>query len=142
MLRPLAALLCISVLAACPGSSAPAARSPLREQLAASDNPTVEQAARTCLEKTGWKVDPIGGVSGGANVVTAYKAKEQTDVYIYPPKTTPRITGGPDFNDKFWTCLGGQLGSSSGAGGGEDKAGGDDKSDKAGEDKPKADPAH
>jgi hypothetical protein len=143
MVRCLAASLAVVFLAACPASpSSPAARSPLREQLAGSDTTDVEHAARACLEKSGWKVDPIGGLSGGANVVTAYKAKEQTDVYIYPPKTTPRITGGPDYTDKFWGCLGRELG---GGGGGGEKAGGDkggeDKPDKAGGDKPSADPA-
>jgi hypothetical protein len=89
-------------------------RSPLKEQLAASDNSVVEQATRACLTKTGWKVDPLAGLSGGADVVTAYKAKGQTDVYIYPPKTTPRITGGPDYEDAFWGCLGRELGGSGG----------------------------
>jgi hypothetical protein len=107
----------VVLAAAC--STAPAARSPLREQLAGAETPAVEQAARACLQKSGWKVDPIAGLSGGANVVTAYKAKEQTDVYIYPPQTKPRITGGPDYGDKFWTCLGGELG---GGGGGGDKS--------------------
>jgi hypothetical protein len=115
-------------VAAC--TNAPAARSPLKEELASADNPAVEDAARQCLTKTGWKVDPIGGVSGGATTVTAYKSKTQTEVYIYPPKTAPRITGGPDFDDAFWGCLGRQLGGSGGAGGG---AG--DKSDPADKDK-------
>jgi hypothetical protein len=150
MVRCLAASLAVVFLAACPASSSsPAARSPLREQLASTDTSDVEQAARTCLQKSGWKVDPIGGLSGGANVVTAYKAKEQTDVYIYPPTTNPRITGGPDYTDGFWGCLGHQLG---GSGGGVEKTGGDkggddksdksDKADKAGGDKPPADKAH
>jgi len=116
MVRALPVLLGAVVLAAA-CSTAPAARSPLREQLAGADTPAVEQAARACLQKSGWKVDPIAGLSGGANVVTAFKAKEQTDVYIYPPQTKPRITGGPDYGDKFWTCLGRELG-----GGGDDKA--------------------
>jgi hypothetical protein len=120
-------------LAAC--SQTPAARSPLKEQLDASDNPTVEQAARACLTKTGWKVDPIAGLSGGADVVTAYKAKGQTDVYIYPPKTNPRITGGPDFDDGFWKCLGRELGG--GATGGGDKAAPADSSSAAPADKDK-----
>jgi hypothetical protein len=121
----------LAALAAC--SMAPAARSPLRERLDASDNPTVEQAARACLSKTGWKVDPLAGLSGGADVVTAYKAKGQTDVYIYPPKTQPRITGGPDDGDAFWGCLGRELG---GASGGGDKAAPADSASAAPEEKP------
>jgi hypothetical protein len=130
-------LLILPAIALVACSNAPAARSPLREQLAASDNPAVEQATRACLTKTGWKVDPIAGLSGGADVVTAYKAKGQTDVYIYPPKTNPRITGGPDYSDAFWGCLGRELGGAPGAGAGDDKAapadsssGGADKGDK------------
>jgi hypothetical protein len=96
------------LVAAC--AYAPPSRSPLREQLAAADNPTIEQAARSCLAEAGWKVDPLGGLSGGATVVTAYKAKDQTDVYIYPPDTKPRVTGGPDYSDGFWPCLGTKLG--------------------------------
>ncbi len=124
MMRVLQALPVLGavVFAAC--STAPAARSPLREQLAGAETPAVEQAARACLQKAGWKVDPIAGLSGGADVVTAYKAKEQTDVYIYPPQTKPRVTGGPDYADKFWTCLGRELGAGGGAGGG-DKTGAD-----------------
>ncbi len=129
MVRFLTPSLCAFVFAAC--ASTPALQSPLREKLAASDTPAVEQAARTCLVNSGWKVDPVGGVSGGANVVTAFKAKEQTDVYIYPAETKPRITGGPDYRDGFWKCLGSELGSGSSSG---EKAGSDD-SPKAG-DKP------
>jgi hypothetical protein len=91
---------------------APATQNPLRDELAAAENMNIEQATRACLSQSGWKVDPIGGVSSGANVVTAYKAKVgQTDVYIYPPSTTPRITGGPENTDVFWKCLGRELAS-------------------------------
>jgi hypothetical protein len=121
--RPFVLAALAAFAAAC--ATTPALRSPLREQLAKSDTTTVEQAARACLKTAGWKVDPVGGLSGGANVVTAYKAKDQTDVYIYPQETSPRITGGPDYSDGFWGCLGHELGgaSSGGAGGGDsDKA--------------------
>jgi hypothetical protein len=74
-------------------------------------------------------VNDVGSVSGGSNVVTAYKAKDQTDVYIHPGDQKPRITGGPEDGSPFWKCLGGQLG-----GGGADKA---DKSDKDKPDKDK-----
>ena len=87
----------------------PALQSPLRDELAAADSASIESATRDCLAHAGWKVDPIGGVAGGANLVTGYKAKQQTTVYVYPPPTSPRITGGPD-EDAFWDCLGGALG--------------------------------
>jgi hypothetical protein len=138
---PLTRTVQVSVLAALAAACAttPALRSPLREQLAKSDTSTVEQATRACLKNAGWKVDPVGGLSGGANVVTAFKAKDQTDVYIYPAETSPRITGGPDYADGFWLCLGHELGSAS-AGGGEgtdsDKGPHIDPADKPPADKP------
>ena len=94
------------VVASC--ATAPATRSPLREQLAAADTSQLEQVSRTCLAKTGWKVDPLGGVRGGAEVVTAYKDKTRTDLYIYSPDMKPRVTGGPD-DEAFWSCLGPEL---------------------------------
>jgi hypothetical protein len=114
--RALHAAVPLALVTAC--ATTPALRSPLREQLASADTSTVEQATRACLKSAGWKVDPVGGLSGGANVVTAFKAKDQTDVYIYPEKTSPRITGGPDYTDGFWMCLGHELGSASAGGGG------------------------
>lgn len=96
------------LLAAC--STAPAARAPLRDALAKAETSDVESAVRGCLTQGGWKVDDVGGYSGGANVVTAYKAKDQTDVYIYGAETKPRITGGPDDGNPFWKCLGSELG--------------------------------
>jgi hypothetical protein len=114
------------VLAAC--STAPSARSPLREALAKAETPDVESAVRTCLVQNGWKVQDVGSFSGGASVVTAYKAKDQTDVYIYSADQKPRITGGPEDGSPFWKCLGGEL-----AGGGADK----DKADKDKADKDK-----
>jgi hypothetical protein len=95
------------VLVAC--STPPSARSPLREALANVGTSDVEAAVRTCLAEQGWKVDDVGSVSSGSNVVTAYKAKDQTDVYIHPADQKPRITGGPDDGSPFWKCLGGQL---------------------------------
>jgi hypothetical protein len=91
-------------------ATSPATHSPLREQLAKVDTPTLEEAVRTCLAKGGWKVDPIGGLSGGANVVNAKNAeKAETQVFIQAPEVKPRLTGGPDYDDPFWKCLGGQL---------------------------------
>jgi hypothetical protein len=95
------------VLGAC--ATAPAAKSPLRERLQASGTAEVETSVRSCLKEGGWKVDDVGSYSGGANVVTAYKAKDQTDVYIYPPEQHPRITGGPDEGNPFWKCVSREL---------------------------------
>jgi hypothetical protein len=114
------------LLVACAGS--PAAKAPLRDALAKADTADVESAVRGCLTQGGWKVDDVGSYSGGANVVTAYKAKDQTDVYIYGSETKPRITGGPDDANPFWKCLGTTL-----SGGGTDSSGDkDDKTDKPG----------
>jgi len=126
MRRDLVLLAPVLLLAAC--ATAPAARSPLRDVLAKAGSSDVESAVRTCLTQGGWKVDDVGSVSGGSNVVTAYKAKDQTDVYIHPADQKPRITGGPEDANPFWKCLGGELG---GAGG--------DKDDKGDKDKPKDD---
>jgi hypothetical protein len=104
----------LPALAACSifGSS-PASSGSLRAKLAAADTSRVEDAARACLTKQGWKVDPVGGLSGGANIVSASKAKNEMSVYIQPPEITPRVTGGPDYGDPFWSCLGGELASAS-----------------------------
>jgi hypothetical protein len=95
--------------------TSPAVHSPLREQLARADTPTVEGAIRACLDKGGWKVDPVGSVSGGANVVSAKNSEQIVQVYIQAPEMHPRITGGPDYGDPFWKCLGGQLASAKAA---------------------------
>jgi hypothetical protein len=95
------------LLASC--ATAPATRSPLREQLAATDAPSLRDATGACLTKTGWKVDPFPGLSGGADVVRASKAGVATDVYLYSSDVNPRITGGPDDRDPFWACLGTEL---------------------------------
>lgn len=99
--------LVLVVLASC--ATAPATRSPLREQLAAADTPGLRDAAETCLTKAGWKVDPLIGLSGGADVVRASKGGGGTDVYLYAADVKPRITGGPDDRDPFWACLGTEL---------------------------------
>jgi hypothetical protein len=124
-LLPLASL---AAVAAC--SKAPPARSPLREQLAAAETSNIEQVTRKCLTDEGWKVDDVGSISAGANVVHAFKAKDQTDVYIYPHDQAPRVTGGPDDGDVFWKCLGNALGPASGG----DKADKGDKSEPKGDD--------
>jgi len=116
------------LLTAC--ATAPSARSPLKEALAAAGTSDVESAVRTCLTQDGWKVDDVGGVSGGSNVVTAYKAKDQTDVYVHPADQKPRITGGPEDASPFWKCLGGQLGGGTGDKADKDKPDKDKGSDK------------
>ena len=91
-------------------ATSPAMRSPLKERLATADTPAVEDAARSCLTDEGWKVDPIGSVSGGSNVVSA-KMKDQApmQVWVHAPDQKPRVTGGPD-DAKFWKCLADKLG--------------------------------
>jgi hypothetical protein len=114
-------------------ATAQAMRSPLRERLEKSDTPAIEDATRSCLTDQGWKVDPIGSVSGGSNVVSAkLKDHEPTQVFINAPDQKPRVTGGPD-DEKFWKCLaaklGGEGGDDTGDAGKDDKAKGD-KGDK------------
>ena len=114
---------------------APAMRSPLKERLAKSDTSAVEDAARACLTDEGWKVDPVGSVSGGSNVVSAsWKDREPTQVYVHGPDQLPRVTGGPD-DPTFWKCLAAKLGGEGGDQGGD--AGTDDKAkgDKGKDDK-------
>jgi hypothetical protein len=96
-------LVVLASFASC--ATAPATRSPLREQLAATDTPGLRDTTSECLTKTGWKVDPLPGLSGGADVIRASKAGGATDVYLYSPDVNPRITGGPDDKDPFWVCL-------------------------------------
>ncbi len=130
----LPALLLAAASASC--ATSPAMRSPLKERLAASDTPAVEEATRACLTDEGWKVDPIGSISGGSNVVSAkMKDKEPTQVYVHAPDQSPRVTGGPD--DKvFWKCLaeklGGEGGGDQAGDGGKDDKGKGDKDDKGG----------
>ncbi|HTQ43205.1 MAG TPA: hypothetical protein VMI75_10655 [Polyangiaceae bacterium] len=121
-------------LAAAACSKAPAAKSPLREALTKADTPTIEDAARGCFTDGGWKVDPVGSVSAGDNVITAYREKDTapTELYIHHPEQMPRLTGGPDDDDKFWKCLAKALGADVGD---KDEKAKDDKGDKGGGDK-------
>jgi hypothetical protein len=115
LIFPLA--VCASVFASCANS--PAARSPLRDKLAAADTPDVISATRDCLSKNGWNVDPVGSVSStGADVVAATKDKDHTNVAIHSKDVVPRITDGPDGSDPFWKCLATSLGGGGGSGGG------------------------
>lgn len=117
------------LLASC--ATAPSARSPLREALVTAGTSDVESAVRTCLTQGGWKVEDVGSYSSGSTVVTAYKAKDQTDVYIHSTDQKPRITGGPEDASPFWKCLTGEL-----KGGGEDKTDKEKGSDKNKDEKP------
>lgn len=112
----------VPLYAAC--VTAPAARSPLREELASSDRPRVEEAVTGCLKENGWKVDPIPGLMADAYVYTAGRQGGDTKVYVHGQTMTPRITGGPDDADPFWGCLARVLGAGgSAAGAGSDDAG-------------------
>jgi hypothetical protein len=95
-------------LASC--STSPAVRSPLRERLAVAANSEVEDATRACLTEGGFKVDPIAELVNGARVVNGSKEKDLVKVYISPSDVKPRVSGGPDYSDPFWKCLGSQLG--------------------------------
>ena len=129
------AVLPVLLLVSC--ATAQAMKSPLRERLEKAGTTEVEDAARACLTEGGWKVDPIGSLSGGSNVVSAStKDHEPTQVYIHPPDQKPRVTGGPD-DPKFWKCLAAKLGGESaddtGDAGKDDKGKGDkDKGDQGG----------
>ncbi len=112
----------------------PPARSPLQERLAAADTPRIDEATRTCLTNEGWRVDPVGDLIAGANVVTAAKRSDQTQVFIQAPDVKPRITGGPDDGDPFWGCLAKELETSKSSSDADDKATKDDKPPK--DDKP------
>lgn len=125
-LAPAAAAAVTLALAAAACATAPAMRSPLRERLATSDTPAVEDATRACLTDLGWIADPIGSVSGGSNVVSAHdKDRNQTQVFVHQADQKPRVTGGPD-DEKFWKCLAQKLG----GGGGSDDSGGKKDGDK------------
>ncbi len=126
----------VIILAAAACSKAPAAKSPLREALTKADTPTIEDAARGCLTDGGWKVDPVGSVSAGDNVITAYREKDTapTELYIHQHDQTPRLTGGPDDGDKFWACLAKALGAPGDTGDTKDDKAKDDKGDKGGKD--------
>ena len=130
-----ALLIPVIIVAAAACSKAPAAKSPLREALTKADTPTIEDAARGCYTDEGWKVDPVGSVSAGDNVITAYREKDTapTELYIHQSDQTPRLTGGPDDGDKFWTCLAKALGAD--VGDKKDDKAKDDKGDKGGGDK-------
>jgi hypothetical protein len=117
MRRDLSLVLLASTLAACAlVSKSPALQSPLHERLSKADTPTIEAAAKDCLIHEGWTPDDLGGFAEGATVVSAKNAAKNTvSVYIQPPEMSPRVTGGPEYDDPFWGCLGRALGSAKAA---------------------------
>lgn len=107
-MRPMrASPLMLLAVASCFG--APPTRAPLHDLLSKADTPQIEDATRTCLTKSGWRVDPVGELVAGANTVSAAKGTDQTQVYIQAPDMNPRVTGGPDSDDAFWSCLSKEL---------------------------------
>jgi hypothetical protein len=58
-----------------------------------------------CLTDARWKVDPFPGNMADAEVFTASKNGARTEVYVHGKDMVPRITGGPDDGDSFWSCL-------------------------------------
>jgi hypothetical protein len=112
MRRDLALVLLASTVAACALlAKSPALQSPLHERLMKADTPTIEAAAKDCLVHEGWTPDDLGGFAEGATVVSAKNAAKSTvSVYIQPPEMNPRVTGGPEYDDPFWGCLGRALG--------------------------------
>jgi hypothetical protein len=107
----LAAVLPSAVVACSLMAKSPAVKSPLQERLAHASTTNIEDATKACLTQGGWKPDDVGGFAEGATVVSARNAsKARVSVYIQPPEMSPRVTGGPDYDDPFWKCLGRELG--------------------------------
>jgi hypothetical protein len=93
-------------LSAC--GTTPAAKSPLKDQLAGQTQHQIEESAMACLTQAGWQVDPFPENVGGMRRVRAVKKGETTELYIQPQGMTPRIQGGPDWGangDPFWPCM-------------------------------------
>jgi hypothetical protein len=106
------ALLVLAPLACALVARSPALQSPLKDQLAKAETTGIEQAAKTCLTKAGWKPDDVDEYREGATVVSAKnQAKDRISLYIQAPEVKPRVTGGPEYEDPFWNCLGKELAS-------------------------------
>ncbi len=112
---PLLPVLLLSWAPACAVlAKSPALSDPLHEQLAKADLTNVEDATKACLSREGWKADDVGAYAEGATVVSARNAaKDQLTVYVHSADVSPRITGGPAYDDPFWGCLGHELGGKS-----------------------------
>jgi hypothetical protein len=121
-------------------ATSPALKSPLSDRLAKAGTTTIEDAAKACLAQAGWKPDEIGGLAEGATVVSATNsAKDRVSLYIQSPDMKPRVTGGPDYDDPFWKCLGRELGGQHAAPAADKES--DKEGDKDKDDVPPAEPA-
>lgn len=109
----LALALCLGAPPACAlFAKSPALQSPLKERLAKAGTTSIEDAAKACLAQAGWKPDDVGGLAEGATVVSATNStKDRVSLYIQPPDLSPRVTGGPAYDDPFWKCLSREIGS-------------------------------
>jgi hypothetical protein len=84
----------------------PASRSPLKEKLAPLSSSELEDAARACLQKTGWKVDDLSTQHGDVRVLHAKKANGDASLNLLSEGIAPRITGElGQGGDAFWSCL-------------------------------------
>jgi hypothetical protein len=103
--------LLVSVPVACALTArSPALQSPMQDRLAKAETTTIEDATKVCLQRGGWTPDDVGEYREGANVVSAKNAaKERISVYIQAPEVKPRVTGGPEYDNPFWRCLGSEL---------------------------------
>jgi hypothetical protein len=100
-------------------AKSPALADPLHDRLAKADLTAVEDASKACLTRAGWKTDPVDSIAEGSTVVNATdKEKHGMSIYIHGAEVSPRVTGGPPYDDPFWGCLDKQL-----AGGSEAPAG-------------------
>jgi hypothetical protein len=109
-MRPVA-LLALLLPACSLFAKSPAVNSPLRERLAKADTSAIEEAAHACYSQAGWKPDDISGYVEGATSVSAKKPdNDRVTVYIQSPGASPRVTGGPEYDDPFWKCLSREMG--------------------------------
>jgi hypothetical protein len=98
--------LLLSLLGGCVLLGPPATRSPLKEKLAPLSSSELEEATRTCLQKTGWKVDELPTQHGDIRVLHAKKANADASLYLHPEGIVPRITGDlANGGDALWPCL-------------------------------------
>ena len=96
----------LSLLGGCFLLGPPAGRSPLKEKLAPLSSSELEEATRTCLQKTGWKVDDLPTQHGDIRVLHAKKGGDEIALYLHPEGIVPRITGDlANGGDALWPCL-------------------------------------
>jgi hypothetical protein len=110
-LQPALLVLALVLAPACSVlAKSPALADPLHDRLAKAELPAVEDATKACLTSAGWKTDPVDSIAEGSTVVNATDtAKHGMSVYIHGAEVSPRVTGGPPYDDPFWTCLDKQL---------------------------------